>query len=312
MAAIEPRGTAPPLEDLIGILGQTLEKVYFLRYKKKIDRVRDGILSKQTQKPLRVVQISDSHLFASLEGRLLGLCTEDSLKLVLDKVRKEQPGLDLILATGDISQDASPEAYQRFHRYLDAFGVPNYWLQGNHDITAPMITTLGGHTRLSPCVIDRDGWRIIMLNSSVEHQVPGKFTPQELDFLARALDESKDRHVMVCLHHHPVPMGCKWLDTQVVRNADEFLSIVDRYSHIRAIVWGHVHQESDNLRKGVRMLSVPSTCVQFKALSDDFAIEEDLNPGYRWFHLHADGTLDTAVSRVEGVRFVVDWSVKGY
>ena len=87
MAAAEPRRIAPPLEDLIGILGLTLEKVYFLRYKKKIDRVRDGILSKQTHKPLRVVQISDSHLFASLDGRLLGLCTEDSLKLVLDKVR---------------------------------------------------------------------------------------------------------------------------------------------------------------------------------------------------------------------------------
>lgn len=269
-------------------------------------------MSKQTQQPLRVVQISDSHLFARTDGRLLGLCTEDSLLLVLDKVRREQPRIDFILATGDISQDASPEAYQRFHDHLETFGVPNYWLQGNHDITAPMITTLGGRTRLSPCVIDQGGWRVIMLNSSIEHQVPGKFTSAELDFLVKALEESRDRHVMVCLHHHPVPMGCKWLDTQVVRNAREFLDIVDRYTHIRAIVWGHVHQESDNVRNGVRMLSVPSTCVQFKTLSDDFAIEEDLNPGYRWFQLNPDGTLETAVSRVEGVKFTVDWSVKGY
>ena len=286
--------------------------MYFLRYKKKVKLVRDGILSKQSQQPLRVVQISDSHLFASTAGQLLGLCTEDSLKLVLDKVRMEQPVIDVILATGDIAQDASVEAYQRFHQHLDTFGAPSYWLQGNHDITSPMITTLGGKSRLSPCVIDQGPWRIIMLNSSIEHQVPGKFTPRELKFLKQSLDESLDKHVMVCLHHHPVPMGCKWLDTQVVRNADEFLGIVDQYSHIRAIIWGHVHQESDNVRNGVRMLSVPSTCVQFKALSDDFAIEEDLNPGYRWLHLNPDGSIDTAVSRVEGVKFVIDWSVKGY
>lgn len=269
-------------------------------------------MSKQTHKPLRVVQITDSHLFARTDGQLLGLSTEESLRLVLEKVRQEQPRIDVILATGDISQDASAEAYQRFHQHLDAFGVPNYWLQGNHDISAPMLATLGAHTRLSPCVIDRGNWRIIMLNSSVEHQVPGKFTPAELAFLERSLEESRERHVMVCLHHHPVPMGCKWLDTQVVRNAGEFLAVVDRFPQIRAIVWGHVHQESDNLRNGVRMLSAPSTCVQFKAFSDDFAIEEDLNPGYRWFDLYDDGSLDTAVSRVEGVRFVIDWSVKGY
>lgn len=268
-------------------------------------------MSKQNPRPLRVVQVTDSHLFAGTDGRLLGLCTEDSLNLVLDKIRKEQPNIDLILATGDISQDASTEAYARFHRHISTFKAPSYWLQGNHDITAPMLGVLGGNSHLSPCVVDRDGWRVIMLNSSIEHQVPGRFTPEELAFLKEALAASRDRHVMVCLHHHPVPMGCKWLDTQVVRNASEFWKVIDAETHIKAILWGHVHQESDQQRKGVRLMSTPSTCVQFKPLSDDFAID-DINPGYRWIDLHADGRVETGVSRVEGVKFVVDWTVKGY
>jgi Icc protein len=65
------------------------------------------------------------------------------------------------------------------------------------------------------------------------------------------------------------------------------------------------------LRKGVRLLSVPSTCVQFKPLSDDFAID-DLSPGYRWFDLYPNGDIVTQVSRVVGVKFVIDWSVRGY
>lgn len=274
-------------------------------------RFRDGILKKNTQRPLRVVQVSDSHLFASTEGRLLGLNTEDSLRLVLEKVQREQTHIDVILATGDIAQDASEVAYTRFQQHLEQFNAPNYWLQGNHDITQPILNTLNNKSHLSPCVIKQGAWHIIMLNSSVEHEVPGKFKPEELEFLQQALQNSKDAHVMVCLHHHPVPMECKWLDNQVVRNAADFWQVIDQFSHIKAIIWGHVHQESDRLRKGVRLLSVPSTCVQFKPLSDDFAID-DLSPGYRWFDLYPNGDIVTQVSRVEGVKFVVDWTVRGY
>ncbi|PTQ89998.1 3',5'-cyclic-AMP phosphodiesterase [Agitococcus lubricus] len=269
-------------------------------------------MKKHKQPPLRVVQVSDSHLFANTEGRLLGLNTEDSLRLVLEKVKREQSHIDVILATGDIAQDASEQAYTRFQQHLAQFNTPNYWLQGNHDITQPILNILGNNkSHLSPCVIQYEHWCIIMLNSSVEYEVPGKFKPEELEFLKQALEQSKDYHVMVCLHHHPVPMGCKWLDTQVVRNANDFWQVIDQFSHIKAIVWGHVHQESDRMRQNVRLLSAPSTCVQFKPLSSDFAVD-DIAPGYRWFDLYADGKIETAVSRVEGVKFVVDWTVKGY
>lgn len=258
-----------------------------------------------------MVQISDCHLFASTDGRLLGLNTEDSLKLVLDRVAREQPRIDVILATGDISQDGTPVAYDRFKHHLERFKAPSYWLQGNHDLTAPIVNTLGGQSHLSPCLVKLGPWRIIMLNSSVEHEVPGYFTPAELAFLRQALEQTRDHPTLVCLHHHPLAMGCDWLDNQVVRNAGEFWQVIDDFSHVRAIIWGHVHQEWDHMRNGVRLLSVPSTCVQFKPLSKDFAID-DVAPGYRWLDLFPDGRVETAVSRVDGVKFEVDFSVKGY
>lgn len=265
--------------------------------------------------PLRVVQISDCHLFASPEGRLLGLNTEFSLTQVLDCVRREQCGMQLLLATGDISQDGTPASYQRFLRHIESFAVPYYWLQGNHDLSRPMAAALGQESHLAPCVIDQGRWRIVMLDSSIEHEVPGAFQPDDLAFLEQSLRSAGDRHVLVCLHHHPVPMGCAWLDTQIVANADEFFAVVDRFPQVRAMAWGHVHQASDQERlcagHRVRLLSVPSTCVQFKPDSDDFAID-DTSPGYRWFDLHDDGRIDTDVSRVEGIAFEVDFSVKGY
>lgn len=262
-------------------------------------------------KPIRVVQLSDCHLFASTEGKLLGLNTEESLEKVLELIAREQKGMELILATGDLSQDASPASYLRLIDKLGRFPVPNYWLEGNHDVTRPMAEALGTRERMSPCVVHLPAWDIVMLDSTIPGEVPGELDPGDLEFLEKSLAAAPGKHVMVCLHHHPVPLGCAWLDTQVVASADKFFGVIDRHRNVRAIIWGHVHQEYDAVRKGVRMLAVPSTCVQFKPHSEDFAVD-DAAPGYRWLDLHDDGRIDTGVSRVTGIKFEVDFSVKGY
>lgn len=261
--------------------------------------------------PLRVVQFSDSHLFESTDGKLLGLNTDDSLDRVLDLIAREQPAMDLLLATGDLSQDASPAAYTRLLDKLKRFsGVPCYWLEGNHDVTGPMRASLPEPDKLSPCVAKLPGWDIVMLDSTIPHEVPGFLHEDDFEFLEAGLAAARD-HAIVCLHHQPVPMGCKWLDTQIVGSADRFFEIIDRYPNVRAVIWGHVHQEFDRVRNGVRLLAVPSTCVQFKPLSEDFAVD-DAAPGYRWLDLYPDGRIETGVSRVTGIKFEVDFSVKGY
>ena len=65
------------------------------------------------------------------------------------------------------------------------------------------------------------------------------------------------------------------------------------------------------MRNDVRLLSTPSTCIQFEPQSEDFSIDT-LAPGYRWLTLNPDGSLDTGISRVEGIEFEIDMSVKGY
>ena len=68
---------------------------------------------------------------------------------------------------------------------------------------------------------------------------------------------------MVCLHHPPVPMGSKWLDTVGLDNGDEFLASAGRSGRVRAAIFGHVHQDYDDVHDGIRLLATPSTCRQF-------------------------------------------------
>ena len=79
-----------------------------------------------------LVQLSDSHLFAETHGTLLGMNTADSLQRVIDLVLAQQPKIDLVLATGDLSQDGSLQSYQRFHQLSAQIPAPARWLPGNH------------------------------------------------------------------------------------------------------------------------------------------------------------------------------------
>lgn len=265
----------------------------------------------QSNDPIRIVQLSDFHLYASPGGKLLGLNTDFSLNAVLDLIAREQPHAHLMLATGDISQDGSSASYERFHQYMaDRFDVPVYWLPGNHDA----LSLMGQHKAanfMSPCVIDLDEWMIVMLDSTEPGEVGGNMAQTQLDYLQSALEHSDNKHTIVCLHHQPVPVGSAWLDQQIIDNSSQLTDILDAFSNVRALCWGHVHQDFVGERNGVKLMAVPSTCVQFKPDSEDFAIDTR-NPGYRWLDLHPDGRIDTGVSRVMDITFEIDYSGKGY
>jgi len=257
-----------------------------------------------------LVQLSDSHLFAEADGRLLGMDTCDSLQRVIALVEQEQPRIDLVLATGDLSQDGSLASYQRFRQLTDSLAPQVRWFPGNHDEPAAMQAACAG-TALLDSVLDIGQWRIILLDSSIVGAVPGYFAEEQLSLLDQALDSAGARHVLVSFHHHPVSIGCRWMEPIGIRNPQALFARLAGRSQVKALLWGHVHQEFDQQMNGMRLLASPSTCVQFAPGSEDFQVDHEA-PGYRWLRLHDDGRLDTGVSRVTGIDFEIDYSVKGY
>ena len=83
--------------------------------------------------PALLVQLSDSHLFAEADSTLLGMNTRESLQRVIELVRVQQPRIDLMLATGDLSQDGTLVSYQQFRDMTRQIDAPARWIPGNHD-----------------------------------------------------------------------------------------------------------------------------------------------------------------------------------
>lgn len=257
-----------------------------------------------------VVQLTDSHLFASAEGALLGLNTADSLARVVERVLIEQGTPDLLLASGDLSQDGSLESYERFRTLTAPIGAPARWCPGNHDDLAAMLAASEGTALMEP-VLDIGQWRIVMLDSLLPGSVAGHLRDDQLQLLDRALAEAPERHQLVSFHHHPVPIGSDWMNRIGLRNADALFEVIDRHPAVRLILWGHIHQAFDQTRNGVRLLASPSTGIQFMPGSQDFQVDTQA-PGYRWLRLHDDGRMDTGLSRLEGFVFELKDGDKGY
>lgn len=260
--------------------------------------------------PVRLLQITDPHLGARPGTELLGMDTDFSLDEVLKLVRREQARAQLLLCTGDIASNGAVASYRRFQKKLQLLQAPMVWLAGNHDNVANMAkATLGGQ-ELSR-IIDIGRWRVLMLNSQIPRLADGRLGVEQRSWLATQLSQSADRHVLVCLHHHVLPVGCDWLDSQRIADADEFLALLSSHTCVKAVLSGHVHQHSEQRHTHFRLLTTPSACIQFAEQSADFRVDT-LSPGYRWLELAADGGITTGISRVTGVEFTIDFTSAGY
>jgi Icc protein len=257
------------------------------------------------QQPIQLVQITDSHLGDQPSEPLLGMDTDASLEHVLQLVSQERDHIDVLLATGDISNGGSVASYQRFQQRTQQLASKALWLPGNHDQLPAMQQAVATGDELTTCV-EIGNWQIVMMNSSTPGEVGGHFTPEEMKFLRDCLEQSTGRYVLICLHHHPIKIGSDWLDEQQLANSDEFFALLDEFDHVRGVLWGHIHQPINQIRKGVQLMATPSSCVQFAPGSPSFKLSR-LNPGYRWLELYADGRLETEVSRVKNVEFDIDY-----
>ncbi len=261
---------------------------------------------------VRVVQLTDTHLCAKRGGTLLGMDTDHSLQAVIDQVAQERATPDLLLGTGDLSDGGARQAYERLQGYFEQFSCPGFWLPGNHDDRANMQAVAAGNSRLCP-EVRLAGWQIVLLDSQVPGEVGGRLGAAELARLDASLEaaQADGLFTLVCLHHQPVAIGCDWLDEQMVSDAEAFFAVLDRYSGVRGVLWGHVHQQVDRRRGAMELMASPSTCVQFAPGSRDFKAD-DLPPGYRWLDLHPDGRIESEVSRVWDVQFNVELDSDGY
>ena len=154
---------------------------------------------------IKLLQITDTHLFEADEGSLLSVRTADSFAAVVQEILNHQVQYEYILATGDISQDHSAESYQRFAEGIAPLKKDCFWLPGNHDYKPNMGTVLPSpQIQAVEHVMLGEHWQLVLLDSQVVGVPHGRLSDQQLALLEEKLAENPQKHTLVLLHHHPL------------------------------------------------------------------------------------------------------------
>lgn len=257
---------------------------------------------------IRIVQLSDCHLFGHNDGQLMGVNTRASFTSVLIELQTNVQSIDLILITGDLTQDDSKASYQWLKQQLDKTLLPYFWLAGNHDVPELMHEVCPDAMQKS---VQLGQWQLVLLNSQKVDEIPGLLSTGELAFLDQQLKQNPNLHTLIALHHPAYRIDSEWLDKINLQNSQAFWQIIDQYPNVRLVINGHIHQQQERVLNSVKLLSAPSTAIQFKPQSVNFGLD-DLAPGYRVIDLLSDGKIQSSVTRLQNYNVSPDLDASGY
>ena len=236
---------------------------------------------------LKIIQISDCHLRADPRVPYRGQNADENLKTAWQKASNWGP--DIVLLTGDLSEDASPASYQRLAATIQT-GAPILALPGNHDDPDPMRQHFPAGPWDGPFAYEREEWLIVMMDSKLRGRIEGGFSDQSLQGLREVLAQSIRPNVLLALHHQPIPVGAQWIDRFPLSRPAAFLDVVDSDPRIRCVIWGHIHHHFAADRNGVVFLGAPSTSVNSLAFAERFDVDA-AGPACRTLELADSGEV---------------------
>lgn len=254
-----------------------------------------------SSEPLVIAQFSDSHLFADPQGLHHGSNVYLHLQQILADIALK-PNIDLVVFTGDLSQDHSELSYQHFADAVRQAKLNSavYFLAGNHDEFALLKKHLNPPEFCQDKTITASAWQIHLLDSKSD--TPAGFVSKAV-FTELKPKIEQDKFQLLMMHHHPVDVGY-FIDRHGLTNQAEFWQTIKELQQadvcIEAIACGHVHnaiflpKQTSHLSQTVDVYTCPATSIAFDP-SKDTVSSLNLAPSYRLFYLFADGSVNSEV-----------------
>lgn len=253
-------------------------------------------MSPTSNRPLRVVQVSDCHLPLDPKTPYRGLSADRALASLLPPVRRWRP--DLVLLTGDVSEDGSAAAYGRAAAALSTLGAPVLALPGNHDDAGLMRRYFPLGPWDGPFSHESRGWQLLLLDSTEPGRVEGVLPGEALESARAELSRGRSPHALLALHHQPRPMGAEWIDRYPLEDPGPLRALVAAEPRMRCVTWGHVHQDFEVEEEGVLWLGSPSSVANSLPGSARFTLDVG-GPACRWLELDSEGAVRTGLIRAD-------------
>jgi Icc protein len=183
-------------------------------------------------------------------------------RATLDRILEGPNRPDMLVLTGDITDHGDIESFEKTAALLADCPFPVWPMVGNHDTRAalvhafPQVALDDGFLHY---VIERDGLRIVLLDTLEEGRHGGAFCEARQAWLETRLDEAPDTPTLVFMHHPPVVSGIDWMDPApdepwILRLG----ATLEGRRQVLAIHCGHLHRPLATTFRGIPLHVTPS------------------------------------------------------
>lgn len=213
---------------------------------------------------MRILHLSDTHLYADPDARHYDrIDTAAALRGVIERLAGLSD-IDLVVHSGDASEDFSAGSYRRLHELLDplarSLGAPLAVAMGNHDDPAAYAEVAGPGDHQPPyqdrVVTTADGARAVVLDSSVPGAGYGHLDTPQLAWLREILAEPAPRGTVLVLHHPPMRAATPLLCALDLDGLEELAAALSD-SDVRVILSGHYHHAMSGQLAGIPVHVAP-------------------------------------------------------
>ena len=222
------------------------------------------------------IQISDSHI--DDEKNVWGTDSQKNLSSVVKSIASRN--YNALIISGDLTHNGTSSSYSIFKEIAKPISANLSVVPGNHDNKLNLSSAFSQNYLTKLTIAD---WEIISMDSVQDNKTSGFLRKDELKLLTENILSSTKKFIVLCLHHPPISMESNWDDQKSLENPDDFFNTIDKFSNIKAVIWGHAHQGSEFNRNDVKLFSCPSTTLQFNG-------PEMI--GYNHFNLSDEGEIN--------------------
>jgi 3',5'-cyclic AMP phosphodiesterase CpdA len=181
---------------------------------------------------------------------------------------------DLVVASGDLVDEPSAEAYRTLKSILSGLTVPFVIIPGNHDDRTALSEAFPEHDYLNgfdgkACFVrDYDAFRLVAFDAVITGREYAEPSDAALTWLDQTLLSEPSRPTMLVMHHPPISTGIAFMDAIQPPNFAGLEAILQDHRHVKLILCGHVHRHVDAVLAHARVAAAGSTAHQFSLLTD--------------------------------------------
>lgn len=248
--------------------------------------------------PFLLLQISDPHIGADWNGA----DPEDCLRRAVEAILALPDRPDALLVSGDLTENGTPEEYERVRELLAPLGLEPHVLPGNHDLREPLRAAFGlpgaGAEPVSH-LVELGPLRLVCLDSTIPGGEGGSLDGGRIEWLDAALAGDAETPTVIALHHPPLRTAMPGFERigLAPESIEALAAVVERHPQVARIVAGHVHRAIVAELAGRAVLTLPSTYMQ--SVLDLRGSKLTMRPDHPGFAVHVlrDGSLTTHIER---------------